>query len=113
MAKRLQKISHDTAYHGNAGEASAFLAIADKKLVPEGVLALVLHLSLQAGTGWEKARKLLKRSYQGVCIINIAARKDSEASFSADTDMGECLVVAHKSQEGSKRAPFCNTCPTS
>ena len=34
----------ETCYHGNAGIASAFAALADHKLKPGGVLALVLPL---------------------------------------------------------------------
>ena len=44
MAKRLKTIARGTAYDGNAGEASAFLAIGDSKLADNGMLALILPL---------------------------------------------------------------------
>jgi hypothetical protein len=115
MAKRLQKFTHGTAYHGNAGEASAFLVMGDKKLADKGMLALVLPLSFQAGGGWENARALLKRNYEKICVVSIAAAKEKDASFSADTDIAECLVVGKKGANGSKRALFVslNRRPTS
>ena len=52
----------NTCYHGNAGIASAFAALAHKKLKPGGVLALVLPLSVSAGLSWQGFRKMLARS---------------------------------------------------
>ena len=42
MAKRMEFLKTNTCYHGNAGIASAFAALANKKLKTGGVLALVL-----------------------------------------------------------------------
>ena len=42
MGKRANRLADDTCYHGNAGIASAFAALAHKKLKPGGILALVL-----------------------------------------------------------------------
>ena len=46
------------------------------------------------------------RKLRGLCIVNIAAERDSEASFSADTGMGECLVIGRKTGRPSARALF-------
>ena len=55
----------DTCYHGYAGIASAFAALAHKKLKPGGMLALVLPLSVANGLSWEGFRKMLaKRVYR-------------------------------------------------
>lgn len=106
MAERLAKIAHGTAYHGNAGEASAFLALAHRKIRPEGTLALVMPLSLQFGASWEESRKLLRRHYENICVVSIAAARDNELSFSADTDMAECLITGRRSRDGSQRGTF-------
>jgi hypothetical protein len=106
MAERLAKIAHDTAYHGNAGEASAFLALAHRKIRLEGTLALVMPLSLQFGASWEESRKLLRRHYENLCVLSIAAARDNELSFSADTDMAECLITGRRSRDGSQRGTF-------
>ena len=39
-------------------------------------------------------------------MIPIAGRGSEEMSFSADTGMGECLVVGRKDGKGSERATF-------
>jgi hypothetical protein len=106
MSKQMKKVAGKTAYHGNAGEASAFLALGDRKLADKGQIALVMPLSLQMGEGWAKARSLLQRTYQDLCVVNIAAETDVEASFSADTGMAECLVVGRKTGQPSARALF-------
>ena len=40
MAKHLSRLKADTCYHGHAGMASAFAALAHRKLKPGGILAL-------------------------------------------------------------------------
>lgn len=106
MSKAMKKLTKGTSYHGNAGEASAFLVIADRKLKPGGMLALVMPLSLMPGDAWEASRELLAKGYSGLVLASIAGRGSEDMSFSADTGMGECLVVGRKSAEGSKRATF-------
>jgi hypothetical protein len=106
MSKAMKKLTKGTSYHGNAGEASAFLVIADRKLKPGGMLALVMPLSLMPGDAWEDSRELLALNYSGLVLASIAGRGSEDMSFSADTGMGECLVVGRKSNEGSKRATF-------
>ena len=86
----------DTCYHGYAGIASAFAALAHKKLKPGGVLALVLPLSVCCnGHSWQGFRDMLGNDYTDVTVLSIAAN-GREMSFSSDTGMAECLVVARK-----------------
>ncbi len=96
MAKSLSRYTKDTCYHGYAGIASAFAALADKKLKPGGVLALVLPLSAAAGQSWEHFRKMIARDYTGLTVLTIAAADNDANSFSADTGMAECLVIVRK-----------------
>ena len=60
-------------YHGYAGIASAFAALAHKKIKPGGVLALVLPLSIANGLSWESLREILAREYTDVTILSIAS----------------------------------------
>ncbi len=106
MAKATERLTQDTSAHGNAGEASIFLVLADRKLKTDGVLGLVMPLSLMSGEAWEDSRALLARNYRDLILISIAGGEDNQLSFSADTDMGECLVVGQKSEIGSQRATF-------
>jgi hypothetical protein len=106
MAKAAQKLLRGTSAHGNAGEASAFLVLADRKLKNGGTLAMVMPLSLMSGESWEESRRLLRKSYDDLIILSIAGAGDNDMSFSADTGMAECLVIGHKTGQKSGRAMF-------
>jgi hypothetical protein len=106
MSAATKRLTHGTSAHGNAGEASIFLVLADRKLKTGGVLGLVMPLSLMSGDAWKDSRSLLQRKYRDMILISISGGNDSFLSFSADTDMGECLVLGSKDGKGSKRAVF-------
>ena len=99
MAKRMNRLKKDTCYHGNAGIASAFAALAHKKLKPGGVLALVLPLSVANGLSWQGLRTVLTQDYANITVLSIAAN-GRDMSFSSDTGMAECLVIARKLAKG-------------
>jgi hypothetical protein len=54
----------------------------------------------------EKSRRLLAKGFSDLILVSIAAANDEALSFSADTGMGECLVVGRKDDKGSERATF-------
>ena len=103
MRDRLNQKGSDTCYHGNAGVASAFVALADKKLKPGGVLALVLPLVASAGLSWQKFRQLLMTGYTDLEVLSISAAGTRDISFSADTGLGECLILARKNPDAETR----------
>ena len=104
MAKRMSKLSNGTCYHGHAGMASAFAALAHRKLKPGGILALVLPLTASAASSWRSFRQMLDDGYTQSAVLSIAAADNDDLSFSSDTGMAECLVIARKrvSNESSK-----------
>jgi len=106
MAKAAKRLLQGTSAHGNAGEASAFLVLADRKLKDNGALAMVMPLSLISGEAWESSRQLLRKSYGELVLVSIAGSRDDELSFSADTGMGECLVIGRKANKNNTRATF-------
>ena len=91
MGKLINVMGKKTCYHGNAGIASAFAALADRKLKPGGVLALVLPLSAASGLSWQGFRKMLVGNYTELTVLTIAAADNEDLSFSADTGLAECL----------------------
>ena len=95
MGKRVNTLGKATCYHGNAGIASAFAALAHAKLKPGGVLALVLPLSAATGLSWQGFRQTITQRYTAVAVLSIAASGDA-MSFSSDTGMAECLIIARK-----------------
>jgi len=106
MGQATKRLTNGTSAHGNAGEASIFLVLADRKLKPNGILALVMPVSLMSGDAWEKSRALLAHEYRDLTLVSIAGVDGADLSFSADTDIGECLVVGRKNSKGSERAVF-------
>ena len=106
MGAATKRLTKGTSYHGNAGEASIFLVLADRKLKSGGVLALVMPLSLISGDAWAKSRALLAKHYSNLVVISIAGTASADLAFSADTHMGECLIIGRKSETGSTRATF-------
>jgi hypothetical protein len=104
MAKAAQKLLQGTSAHGNAGEASSFLVLADRKLKIGGTLAMVMPLSLLSGESWEESRKMLRKSYNDLIIVSIASPGHNDMSFSADTGMAECLVIGRKNEQIGKWA---------
>ena len=59
MAQANARLLKGTSYHGNAGEGSAFLVLADRKLAKNGTVGLVMPLSLISGDAWQASRELL------------------------------------------------------
>ena len=99
MAKKLKDMCvGDTAGHGNAGLASNFIDIAEAKIKARGVLALVLPFTFATGTAWASARRLLERFYSDLIVVSIANAQQGGSAFSADTGMGEVLVIATRNE---------------
>ena len=95
MAARLKQAAKETSYHGHAGLASAFASLADKKLRPNGVIAIVLPFTAINGSSWAKFRELIATNYADVTVVSIAAN-GRDMSFSSDTGIAECLVIGRK-----------------
>lgn len=108
LLKDIRKEIEEPAGHGNAGLASNFLDLAHAKVKPGGVLALVMPLSLLQGGAWAASRALLRAQYERTTVIGLAAPgRDDQKSFSADTGMGEVLVVARRRRQSraTRRKP--------
>ena len=73
MAKSLKQYTKDTCYHGYAGIASAFAALAHKKIKPGGILALVLPLSAASGQSWLKFREMIAQDFTGLTVLTLSA----------------------------------------
>ena len=92
---------------GNAGLAADFLDLALRKVRQDGVISLVLPLSAASGMEWEEARKALARHCDELIVVTIAGAGSYDSSFSADTGMAECLLVARRGETSvQRRATF-------
>ena len=103
MSDKLKKIRGgrcDMAGHGNAGLASNFMDVADKKIKKGGVVAFVIPAAFSFGDSWKNARNLLERRYRDILVVSIAASSEmTNSAFSADTKMAEVLLVATRKGE--------------
>ena len=107
LSERLGQLAQGGQSHGHAGLASYFADLAHKKLAVGGTLALVLPLSSMSGKSWDGIREQWRNNYSQIVIVTISEGSSHNRSFSADTGMAECLVVAKKTpQTGEKRAIF-------
>ena len=98
MAEKLQSYKSRFAF-GHAGLAANFMDLAHVKLKPEGIMALILPATFTSGSAWRKARRALENDYDDVDILSIATARTWDTSFSADTGIAECMVVARKKSE--------------
>ena len=92
-----------TCYHGYAGIASGFVAVADRMVRKDGTIALVLPMTALQGVSWQKVRRLIARGYRDVTILTIAAARQDNQSFSADTGMAETMIVCRESSNAPVR----------
>ena len=108
MAARLTRLSADSCYHGHAGLGSAFAAIADRKVRPGGILALVLPFTAVSGSSWVKFRQMIATRFTDITIVSVTAN-DNDMSLSSDTGIAECLVIGRlraKDDKPAGRAKF-------
>ncbi len=100
MDDSMKALGRGTCYHGSAGIASAFVAVADKMCKAEGTVAFVLPLTAIQGMSWSGVRKLLASRYDDVVVVGLAGARPIDQSWSADTKMAEVLIVARKAKAG-------------
>ena len=96
-----QRKCFDTCSDGMRGR-SAYVAIADAMLKDNGTMAFVLPFTSMCGARWRKFRNLLRDEYGSIIVISITQPDDSNRSFSADTGMAECLIIASKRNDRKK-----------
>ena len=99
MAEREKLLARKSPADGNAGLASYFTELAYRKVRSDGRIAEVLPLSALSGRSWDATRQRWRSEYQDIVAVTIAEGKGEDASFSSDTGIAECLVVASRSME--------------
>ena len=107
MQRKLKK-AHGAFSSGHAGLASNFMDLGHRKLRDGGVLAAVLPFAFVRGKAWQGARETLAKCYSDIHLTSIANTGGTALAFSADTGMAECLVVATKRRDGSRRTWYSN-----
>ena len=102
MQKQLRRVSGaERLGSGNAGVAAHFVDLALRKLREGGVLAMVLPLSSMSGLTWDVVRKAVRDRCSDVTVVTIAGDGSADRSFSADTDIAECLLITTKAAKSA------------
>ena len=104
MSDKVKRLADGTISDGYAGLGSSFSQIAHNMVKPGGHIALILPLSAMLGgsydgefvRSWQKLRQILAEKYNDIMILSIAQNADKDASFSADTDLAEVIIVARR-----------------
>ena len=84
--------------NGQAGLASYFVDLADRMLKSNGnsTMGFILPATALASPHWQKVRDMWAAEYHSVIVVTIADAEISSCTFSSDTGMAECMVVATK-----------------
>ena len=106
MAERLKTIGDPRkASGGNAGLASKFLDVAEAKVKPGGIVALIVPFTFVSSSAWEKTRDLFEKLYQDIMVVSIANASRNGSAFSADTSIGEVLLIAKRTMTDNTTTP--------
>ena len=97
MSALARQYGKGTCAHGYAGLASWFAALADRMVRESGTIALVLPMTALQGTSWQGVRQLIISRYRNVTVLTIAAPRQEDQSFSADTGIAETMIVCRES----------------
>ena len=84
--------------NGQAGLASYFVDLADRMLKSNGksTMGFILPATALASPHWQKVRDMWATEYHDVIVLTIADAQASGCTFSSDTGMAECMIVATK-----------------
>ena len=96
-AMRASQRAQESRLSGNnTGLGAHFVDLADRMLKRNGTMAFVLPVTTITGSSWQKVRKMWAEEYHDVLVITVAHEDVEECTFSADTSIAECLVIARK-----------------
>lgn len=101
------KSKNTSVTDGTNGFVSAFIELADKKLRDGGTMGFILPLTVLRSPTTQELRDMWANEYHNVVVITMAQAKAEDCTFSADTTMAECIVVATKGiAENTGRGKF-------
>ena len=111
MKDRENAYTEGTVSDGLAGFGSHFAAVADNMVRPGGRIAMILPLSAAVGgsaakglaRSWTKLRNMLRDRYTDIVVVSITGNRRNGIAFSADTGMGELVIMARKLAEDDAR----------
>jgi hypothetical protein len=108
MQKRLSAILRRSRVSASstAGLGAIFIAIADRYLKEDGMMALVLPMACLSGIAWSKTRQLWSSKYALEWVIT--SHDPRRWNFSENTSLSEVLLVLRKSNCNAKNSKYTN-----
>ena len=103
MSAKVKMLTQGAPSNDYAGLASHFVELSRRKVRRGGTMAFVLPLSAMSGGSWDGVRQMWREAYTDIIVVTIAGESERESSFSAETDIGECLVIARRGEESVQR----------
>ncbi len=82
-----------------AGMAASFLCLAHKKVKAGGRIGFVLPLTAAFAETWRVTREMIVHEFKDIVAVTRAGGKGGDEALSADTDMGEMLLVATRKKK--------------
>ena len=96
---RWGKLTKDQPADKRAGMAASFLCLARNKTKPGGKIGFVLPLTAAFAETWGKTREMLVTEFENIMVVAVPGGADGAENMSADTHMGEMLLVANKRKQ--------------
>ncbi|MCY3880380.1 MAG: hypothetical protein OXF74_14535 [Rhodobacteraceae bacterium] len=87
-----------------AGMSASFLCLARAKIRPGGRIGFVLPLTAAFARSWAITREMVRRDFEDILAITRAEQVRDEA-LSADTGMGEMLLIAKRRVRSAQNTP--------
>ncbi len=80
----------------SAGLSASFVCLAAKKVKPGGRIGFVLPNTAAFAPSWGKTREMLTKEFQEIIVVSKAGKSEGTDALSADTHLGEMLLVAQR-----------------
>ncbi len=79
-----------------AGLSASFLCMAAKKIKPGGRIGFVLPNTAAFASSWGKTRRMIIERFDDITVVSKAGKSEGLDALSADTHLGELLLVAQR-----------------
>lgn len=96
LQNRRTKLRGRRVIKRTAGMAACFVCIAEAKLKPGGRMGFVLPATCAANESWDDTRRMIQLLFKDVVVVTQAGAGGGAEAMSADTNMGEMLLIATK-----------------
>ena len=95
-----------------AGLSASFVCMAAKKVRPGGRIGFVLPNTAAFAKSWGKTRKMILENFEDITVVSKAGKSEGLDALSADTHLGEMLLVAQRKNDTTDKRESRVNCVT-